>query len=100
MSPSSDFWLIELPTGPEDYESLVIDYPSAPCAFAVFTSEENAWEYQKACLGPRWEIASTSHTDLAGLLAELAGDDFVVFDPAPHGTGRVVPLFQALVELA
>jgi hypothetical protein len=100
MNPSGKFWIIDRTIGPEEREYMELNYPSGQCPFAVFTSEETAWEYQKVRLGPYWEIAIMSGDDLIHDLIEI-GVEYVVFDPSAHDQGmdRIVPLFEAVMKM-
>jgi len=89
-------------TGPEEAEQLQIDYPTAPSALAIFSTQEKADAYHQAYLTPEWEACAMSRADLVECLADLreCGIEFVVFDPSRDGQGRILTVFQALIEFS
>jgi hypothetical protein len=95
------FWFLHRPCAdPDKVDQLEIDCPGAPHALAVFSTPRAARLYRKQRLGPEWELFSLERAHVLGWLADMAGlgAAHVVLDPAPQGGGKVLTVFQAMVE--
>jgi hypothetical protein len=98
--PSALWFLHRQTADPNVVDQLEIDCPGAPHALAVFSTPRAARRYRAQRLGPEWELFSLEREHVLAWLADMAGAGaaHVVLDPAPQGGGKVLTVFQAMVE--